>query len=49
MGLLINICRDYGTAIIMATHDYMVIKKFQARILRTERGKVYDSAKGEVG
>lgn len=49
MGLLINICRDYGTAIIMATHDYMVIKKFHARILRTERGKVYDSAKGEVG
>jgi len=49
MNLLINICRDYGTAIIMATHDYMVIKKFQARILRTERGKVYDSAKGEVG
>jgi cell division transport system ATP-binding protein len=49
MSLLFNICRDYGTAIIMATHDYMVINKFPARILRTERGKVYDSAKNEVG
>src|SRR5829696_6000147 len=25
MSLLFNICNDYGTAIIMATHDYMVI------------------------
>jgi cell division transport system ATP-binding protein len=49
MQLLFNICRDYGTAIIMATHDYIVINKFPARILRTESGKVYDSAKSEVG
>lgn len=49
MNLLFNICKDYGTAIIMATHDYMVINKFPARILRTERSKVYDSAKDEVG
>lgn len=49
MNLLFNICKDYGTAIIMATHDYMVINKFPARILRTERGMVYDSAKNEVG
>lgn len=49
MQLLFNICRDYGTAIIMATHDYIVINKFPARILRTENGKVYDSAKNEVG
>jgi cell division transport system ATP-binding protein len=49
MQLLFNICRDYGTAIVMATHDYLVINKFPARILRTEQGRVYDSAKGEVG
>jgi cell division transport system ATP-binding protein len=49
MQLLFNICRDYGTAIVMATHDYIVINKFPARILRTEQGRVYDSAKGEVG
>ncbi|MBS1737655.1 MAG: ATP-binding cassette domain-containing protein [Bacteroidetes bacterium] len=44
MQLLFNISRDYGTAIIMATHDYMVINKFPARTLKTERGKVIDNA-----
>lgn len=44
MGLLMNLSKDYGMAVIMATHDYMVINKFPARILRTEKGKVYDSA-----
>ncbi len=44
MQLLFQISKDYGTAIIMATHDYIVINKFPARILRTERGKVWDSA-----
>jgi cell division transport system ATP-binding protein len=44
MLLLFQIGKDYGTSIIMATHDYMVINKFQARMLRTERGKVIDNA-----
>jgi cell division transport system ATP-binding protein len=44
MQLLFQICRDYGTSIIMATHDYRVINKFPARMLRTERGKVIDNA-----
>src|ERR1700712_2580575 len=44
MQLLFHISRDYGTAIIMATHDYMVITKFPARTIKTERGKVYDNA-----
>jgi cell division transport system ATP-binding protein len=44
MQLLFHICKDYGTAIIMATHDYMVISKFPARTIKTERGKVYDNA-----
>ncbi|HRE49794.1 MAG TPA: ATP-binding cassette domain-containing protein [Flavitalea sp.] len=44
MQLLFQICRDYGTAIIMATHDYIVINKFPARMVRTERGKVFDNA-----
>jgi cell division transport system ATP-binding protein len=44
MQLLFNICRDYGTAIIMATHDYPVIHKFPARTIKTERGKVWDNA-----
>jgi cell division transport system ATP-binding protein len=44
MQLLFNISRDYGTAIIMATHDYPVIHKFPARTIKTERGKVWDNA-----
>lgn len=44
MSLLFNICRDYGTAIIMATHDYRVIIKFPARVVKTERGRVLDNA-----
>jgi cell division transport system ATP-binding protein len=44
MQLLFQISRDYGTTIIMATHDYMVINKFPARMLRTEKGKVLDNA-----
>ena len=44
MHLLFNISRDYGTAIIMATHDYPVIHKFPARTIKTERGKVWDNA-----
>jgi cell division transport system ATP-binding protein len=44
MKLLFSISRDYGTAVIMATHDYLSIQKFPARTIKTERGKVYDNA-----
>ena len=44
MNLLIHIARDYGTSVIMATHDYIVIKKFAARMVRTEAGRVIDNA-----
>lgn len=44
MQLLFHISRDYGTAIVMATHDYMVINKFPARMVRTEKGAVIDNA-----
>ena len=44
MQLLFHISRDYGTAIVMATHDYIVINKFPARMIRTERGKISDNA-----
>jgi cell division transport system ATP-binding protein len=44
MQLLFQICRDYGTTILMATHDYIVINKYPARTLRTERGRVEDNA-----
>lgn len=44
MQLLIHIARDYGTSVVMATHDYIVIQKFPARMLRTEMGRVIDNA-----
>ena len=44
MQLLFHISRDFGTAIVMATHDYMVIQKFPARMVRTEKGQVSDNA-----
>lgn len=44
MNLLIQIARDYGTSVIMATHDYMVIKKFPARMVKTESSRVIDNA-----
>src|SRR5215210_5323455 len=47
MQLLIQIGKDYGTSIIMATHDFMVIGKFPSRMLKTERGRVYDSSLAE--
>ncbi|WEK34368.1 MAG: ATP-binding cassette domain-containing protein [Candidatus Pseudobacter hemicellulosilyticus] len=43
MQLLFHISRDYGTAIMMATHNYNLINKFPARIVRTERGQVIDN------
>lgn len=49
MQLLFSISRDYGTAIIMATHDYPVIHKFPARTIKTERGKVWDNATISIG
>jgi cell division transport system ATP-binding protein len=44
MQLLFNISQDYGAAVIMATHDYIVINKYPARTLKTERGRVEDNA-----
>jgi cell division transport system ATP-binding protein len=44
MQLLFHISRDFGTTIVMATHDYIVINKFPARMVRTEKGKVIDNA-----
>ncbi len=44
MQLLFHICRDFGTTIVMATHDYVVINKFPARTIKTESGKVWDNA-----
>ena len=44
MKLLFHISRDFGTTIVMATHDYVVIDRYPARTLKTESGKVWDNA-----
>ena len=44
MQLLFQIGQEFGTAIVMATHDYIVIKKYPARMIKTEGGKVLDNA-----
>jgi len=49
MQLLFQISRDYGTSIIMATHDYIVLQKFPSRVIRTEHGKVFDNATVSFG
>jgi cell division transport system ATP-binding protein len=44
MQLLFQISKEYGTTVVMATHDYRVVNKFPSRTLRTEKGKVLDNA-----
>jgi cell division transport system ATP-binding protein len=36
MQLLFSICRDYQTAVVMATHDYRLIQKHPARVVLIE-------------
>jgi len=42
MRLLFHISRDYNTTVVMATHDYIVVQKFPARMIRTGQGNVED-------
>jgi cell division transport system ATP-binding protein len=49
MNLLFHICRDFNTAIVMATHDYIVVQKFPARMIRTEKNRVTDNATIAIG
>ena len=44
MKLLFHISKDFGTTIVMATHDYVVIDKYPARTIKTEGTKVIDNA-----
>jgi cell division transport system ATP-binding protein len=49
MQLLFSICRDYHTGFIMATHDYTIIQKYPARVVRIENGEVKEvSAAGII-
>lgn len=42
MMLLRKVCAEYNTAVVMATHDFAVIKNFPARTIKTEGGKLQE-------
>ncbi len=42
MRLLVDISQK-GCSVLMATHNYLLIEKFPARIIKCENGKLYDS------
>lgn len=42
MQLLIDINRDRGTTMLISTHDFMMIDKYQARMLVCENGTIVD-------
>lgn len=42
MQLLISICKEERTAVVMATHDYSIIQKYPSRIIKVENSVVND-------
>lgn len=46
--LLTEICRNSHTAVLLATHDYLVLKKFPSRLLRCVDGRVISGHAAEV-
>ena len=44
MQILFQIAKEDGTAIVMATHDFMVVNKFPSRTLTTEGGRLVEKA-----
>jgi cell division transport system ATP-binding protein len=44
MQLLFQISRDYGTSVVMATHEYTLIQRHPARTIKTEKGMMIDNA-----
>ncbi len=42
MQLLVDINRKRGTTMLISTHDFMMIDKFQSRMLVCEKGQLFD-------
>lgn len=40
--LLLREIRDQGTAVLMSTHNYALVKKYQERIIKAEEGKLME-------
>jgi len=43
--LLLRQISQYGTAVLMATHDYHIIRTFPSRIIKCEDGLIHEDAK----
>ena len=39
--LLRELSEEYNTSVLMATHDYYVLEKFPARIIRCQEGRIF--------
>lgn len=48
MQLLIRLNQDFHTAVLMATHNYYIIEKFPARIVRCANGKITDEENMQI-
>lgn len=46
--LLRLLCLESGTAVLMATHDYMMLEKYPARIIRCQNGTVLDEQQYQI-
>jgi cell division transport system ATP-binding protein len=44
MRLFLRIAQTTDAAIVMASHDYLVVKKYTARLIKTENGRAIDNA-----
>jgi cell division transport system ATP-binding protein len=40
--LLNRLNKEHGTSVLIATHDYRLIQKFPARVVRCENGKLFE-------
>lgn len=42
MQVILRLARQYGTAVLFATHDYRILEQFPARVFRCRGGRVLD-------
>ena len=45
LNLLISLSKKNNTAVLFATHDYRIIERFPARIIKCENGRIVDENK----
>jgi len=49
MQLLISLCKELNTGVLMATHDYTILEKFPSRILTCVNGGIIDEENFDFG